>query len=339
MSLFANRFVGIELTAALFASGILLPALGASAEPANPVESSCFFGAIAHAGAADEAPIAAATIYIAFVEPDGALVSQGTGFAVQGSTGAAAGPRILTAAHVVQRGGLAGETLPLIAFFSDGAPIGPLRVVAAGTASQDMIGEFDVVADDLAVVEIQSFADAQAKARYVRLEGLALAAGHAIMVGETSEPAGAFWGFSGAAAIDRAGRVRGVLTGAAFRGRVSLESGSIQASNAAGFPVARPTVLPSHSLVVVEPVRAPEILRVLRSASPLAAAVEPVAVVLAGFPMSSCVATTTILHDVASPEAASLLARWREIGQVGAWILPPPLDRTKLRLGSVRGEK
>ena len=70
---------------------------------------------------------------------------------------------------------------------------------------------------------------------------------------EAGGPLGVSWGFSGAAAIDPAGRVVGVLIGADFRDRTTLELGSILDANQSGGAVRRPVILPARSLVIVEP--------------------------------------------------------------------------------------
>ena len=75
--------------------------------------------------------------------------------------------------------------------------------------------------------EITSFNNVAARDRFIALQGLPLSGGDDILVGESSQPLGVSWGFSAAAAIDPAGRVAGVLTGAEFRDRLTLELGSI----------------------------------------------------------------------------------------------------------------
>ena len=86
---------------------------------------------------------------------------------------------------------------------------------------------FDLVENDIAVIEITSFNNAAARDRFFALQGLPLSGDDDILVGESGQPPGVSWGFSGAAAIDPAGRVAGVLTGAEFRDRMTLELGSI----------------------------------------------------------------------------------------------------------------
>src|ERR1700756_4608023 len=73
-----------------------------------------------------------------------------------------------------------------------------------------------------------------------------------------TNPPGVSWGFSGAAAIDPAGRVAGVLTGAEFRDRMTMELGSILDVHQNGGVVSRPVILPGRSLVVIEPLRDPD---------------------------------------------------------------------------------
>jgi hypothetical protein len=84
-------------------------------------------------------------------------------------------------------------------------PVDPTRELS--------VGGFDLVENDIAVMEITSFNNVAARDRFIALQGLPLSGGDDILVGESSQPPGVSWGFSGAAAIDPAGRVAGVLTG------------------------------------------------------------------------------------------------------------------------------
>jgi hypothetical protein len=293
-------------------------------------DSSCFLGRIAHP---QSKAIADATVFIAVVHADGTLVSQGTGFIAAGSASlGTTGPRIVTAAHVVAPHEAAPDDARFMVFFSDGNPIGAPRVVATGPTHSILVGSFDVAADDVAVLEITDFADAKAQARFVQLAGLPINSDAVLRVGEASDPIGAVWGFSGAAAIDREGRVMGVLTGADFRGRVTLELGSIEGSNAAGRPITRPVTLPRRSLIVVEPLQSREILQALGPAAIHQTEQGEAVAVFAGFPLASCAATSAKLASAVSAEGAALLARWQAIGQEDAWLLPPRLDATKLKL-------
>jgi len=291
---------------------------------------SCFRGHIAHD---QRDAIAAATVFIAVVRSDGTLLSQGTGFVAAGSaTLGYAGPRIVTAAHVVAQHETISDDARLLVFFSDGNPIGTPRLVATGPSEDILVGSFTVAADDIAVIEIADFADARARERFSRLVGLPINSDDVLRIGEASDPIGAVWGFSGAAAIDRQGRVVGVLTGADFRGRVTLELGSIAGSNASGWPVTRPVTLPRRSLIVVEPIRAPEILRALGPGAIHQPEPAETDVTLAGFPLASCAATAAELESPSSEAGRMLLSHWQAAGLEDAWLLPPRLDATKLKL-------
>ena len=85
--------------------------------PGDP--QSCFLGTNNDARAE---MIESATIFLGVVRPDGSLLSEGTGFVVEGRSG---GPKIVTAAHVVDSD---SDDYPpdarLMAFFSDGSAIG-----------------------------------------------------------------------------------------------------------------------------------------------------------------------------------------------------------------------
>jgi hypothetical protein len=325
MALLVALFIAGDTTVASYAT---TPTLAAA--PTRIADSSCFLGRIAHP---QGKAIADATVFIAMVHADGTLVSQGTGFIAAGSASLGAmGPRIVTAAHVVAPHEAAPDDSRFMVFFSDGNPIGTPRVVAAGQIHSILVGTFDIAADDVAVLEIAGFADAKARERFVQLSGLPVNSDEVLRVGETSGPIGAVWGFSGAAAIDREGRVMGVLTGADFRGRVTLELGSIEGSNAAGRPIIRSVTLPRQSLIVVEPLHSPEILQALGPAAIHQTEPGETAAVFAGFPLATCAATSATLESAASVNGAAMLARWQAIGQQDAWLLPPRLDATKLKL-------
>ena len=318
------------LGAMLLVAATQLAADNAAAIAVAP-ERSCFEGGSAERPSAQAQAVERATLFIALVRADGTLLSQGTGFVAASRPAGQTGSLVVTASHVVQHDGDLPSDARLIAFFSDGAVIGALRVIAAGPQRNLSFGGFDIVADDVAVAEIAQFADPRAEARFSQLRGLPLAASDRIAVGEASDPVGAIWGFSGAAAVDTAGRVVGVLTGASFRGRVTLELGSVQESNAAGAPRTRAVTLPTRSLIVVEPLQAQAVRAALGDLPREAPAPDP-AVLLAGFPLASCATTAATLASVDSPAGAALLSRWQKAGPVGAWFLPPSLDQTKLKL-------
>jgi hypothetical protein len=198
---------------------------------------TCFLDEIHHPQAGKIAP---ATVFIAAVWPDGTLASEGTGFVVSDSAdGGAQGSRIVTAAHVIDDTDTTRNGQRLVVFFSDGMPLGVPRTVLRGATRELSVGGFNLVENDIAVIEIASFNDYPARNRFLGLQGLPLYGGADILVGDTGQSLGVSWGFSGAAAIDPAGRAVGVLTGADFRDRTTLELGSILDFNRSGGAVSR----------------------------------------------------------------------------------------------------
>jgi hypothetical protein len=316
---------------------VLLFALGTATQSSlgtPPLEQTrfdrvtCFLDEIHHPQAGK---IAQATVFIAAVWPDGTLASEGTGFVVSDSAdGGAQGSRIVTAAHVIDDADTTRDGQRLAVFFSDGMPLGVPRTVLRGATRELSVGGFNLVENDIAVIEIASFNDDPAHDRFLGLQGLPLYGGDDILVGETGQPLGVSWGFSGAAAIDLAGRVVGVLTGADFRDRTTLELGSILDANRSGGAVSRPVVLPGRSLVVIEPLRDPDILRALGRSPELRKSGLRTTVTIAGFPTASCAATSATIEPINSQAGTRLLSQWRSVGTEGVWYLPPQLGTAKL---------
>ena len=315
---------------AAFASLALRAPATQSANAPDPRDTSCFLGRIPHP---QSKSIADATVFIAVVRADGTLLSQGTGFIAAGSGALGTmGPRIVTAAHVaVSREAMPEDARSMI-FFSDGSPIGEPRVVVSGETKSVSLGSFDIDVDDIAVLEIASFTNNAARQRLSKVAGLPINRDAVLRVGEASEPIGPVWGFSGAAAVDQQGRVIGVLTGADFRGRITLELGSIERANMAGRPLTRPVTLPRRALIVVEPLHDDAILGALGPGVTHQIQPSAAAAVMAGFPFASCASTTAVLESATASAGEALLSRWDAIGQEDAWFLPPRLDATKLRL-------
>lgn len=275
--------------------------------------------------------IAHATVFIPLVRSDGTLASEGTGFVVSDSSvGGAQGARIVTAAHVVDGIDAPRTNRRLMVFFSDGTPLGLPRIVVRGPRRDISAGGFDVVANDIAVLEIASFASDAARRRFLALDGIPFAGGDEILAGETSQPLGAAWGFSGAAAIDPAGRVVGVLTGADFRDRTTLALASIIEAAQSGSDVPRPVTLPSRSLVIVEPLQSPDILRALGRPPEPRPSAAGTTVSLLGFPLASCAATSAVVVPINTEAGTTLLSRWKSIGMDGAWYLQPSLGTAKI---------
>ena len=302
--------------------------VGPPSEQVKLGRATCFLNEIHHPQAGR---IARATVFIAAVAPDGTLASEGTGFVVSDSAhGGTQGSRIVTAAHVIEDIDTTHDGQRWAVFFSDGMPLGEPRTVLRGTTRELSVGGFDLVADDIAVIEIASFKSAAARDRFFALQGLPLSGGDDILVGESGQPPGVSWGFSGAAAIDPAGRVAGVLTAAEFRDRVTLELGSILDAHSNGGAVSRPVILPGRSLVVLEPLSNPDILRVLGRSPEVRGSGLRTTVTIAGFPAASCAATSATVEPIDSQAGTRLLSQWRSIGMEGAWYLPPQLGTTKL---------
>ena len=290
--------------------------------------ATCFLNEIHHPQAGK---IAKATVFIAAVARDGTLASEGTGFVVSDSgNGGPQGSRIVTAAHVIEGIDTARDGQRWAVFFSDGMLLGEPRTVLRGTTHEVSVSGLDLVDNDIAVIEITSFNSAAARDRLFALHGLPLSGGNGILVGESGQPPGVSWGFSGAAAIDPMGQVAGVSTGAEFRDRVTLELGSIMDAHPNGGAGSRPVTLPGRSLVVIEPLSDPDILRVLGRSPELRESGLRTTATIAGFPAASCAATSATVEPIDSLAGTRLLSKWRSIGTEGAWYLPPQLGTTKL---------
>jgi hypothetical protein len=316
---------------------VLLIALGTAtqsdagtppSERDKPGRVTCFLNEIHHP---QSDKIAESTVFIAAVGPDGTLASEGTGFVVSDSADAGAkGSRIVTAAHLIEDTDTARDGERRAVFFSDGMLLGVPRTVLRGTTRELSVGGFDLVENDIAVIEITSFNNDAARDRFLGLQSLSLYGGDDILVGEADQPLGVSWGFSGAAAIDPVGRVAGVVTGADFRDRTTLELGSIVDASRSGVAVARSVTLPGRSLVVIEPLRDPDILHALGRSPGLRESGLRTTVTIAGFPAASCAATSATVEPINSQAGTRLLSQWRSIGMEGAWYLPPQLGTTKL---------
>jgi hypothetical protein len=302
--------------------------VGPPSKQAKLGHATCFLNEIHHPQAGR---IAKATVFIAAIAPDGTLASEGTGFVVSDSgNGGPHGSRIVTAAHVIEGIDTTRDGQRWAVFFSDGMPLGEPRTVLRGTTREVSVSGLDLVDNDIAVIEITSFNSAAARDRFFALQGLPLSGGDDILVGESGQPPGVSWGFSGAAAIDPVGRVVGVLTGAEFRDRVTLELGSILDAHPNGGAGSRPVTLPGRSLVVIEPLSDPDILRVLGRSPELRGSGLRTTATIAGFPAASCAATSATVEPIDSLAGTRLLSKWRSIGMEGAWYLPPQLGTTKL---------
>jgi hypothetical protein len=320
----AARIFVLSLALGLATQG----SVGPPSEQAKLGRATCFLNEIHHPQAGK---IAKATVFIAAVAPDGTLVSEGTGFVVSDSAdGGPQGSRIVTAAHVIEGIDTTRDGQRWAVFFSDGMPLGEPRTVLRGTRREVSVSGLDLVENDIAVIEIASFNNAAARDRFFALQGLPLSGDDDILVGESSQPPGVSWGFSGAAAIDPVGRVAGVLTDAEFRDRMTLQLGSILDAHLNAGAGSRSVILPGRSLVVIEPLSDPDILRVLGRSPELRGSGMTTTVTIAGFPAASCAATSATVEPIDSQAGTRLLSQWRSIGTEGAWYLPPQLGRTKL---------
>ena len=114
----------------------------------------------------------------------------------------------MTAAHVIEGIDTTRDGQRWVVFFSDGMPLGEPRTVLRGTTHEVSVSGLDLVDNDIAVIEITSFNSAAARDRFFALQGLPLSGGDDILIGESSQPPGVSWGFSGAAAIDPAAELR-----------------------------------------------------------------------------------------------------------------------------------
>lgn len=316
---------------------VLLLALGAASQSGIGIASSrqgeldyatCFFNEIHHPQARN---IANATVFIAVVGADGTLASEGTGFVVGDSAnGGAQGSRIVTAAHVIGDADTRRDGQRLAVFFSDGMPLGVPRTVRRGATRELSVGGYDLIENDIAVIEIGAFENDAARNRFLGLQGLPVNRGDDILIGETDQPVGVSWGFSGAAAVDPAGRVVGVLTGAEFRDRTTLELGSMLDAIGSRSAGRKSVTLPARSLVVVEPLRDQAILGALGRAPETRESGLSTTVTFAGFPSASCAAASAKVEPISSQAGDALLSRWRSIGMEGAWYLPPQLGKERI---------
>lgn len=295
-----------------------LTSAATSLQPASAdtrVDGTCFGNRIEHVSGAQ---IARNTVFIAGVRADGTLTSSAAGFVVRGRHGL----RIVTALHVVDPN--AGETgsTPMV-FFSDGAPLGVPQVVAATAPRKETFSSVELTVDDLAVLEIARFADPAALRRLSELDGLQVAAGGSLMVGETDGATAVAWGYSGSAAVDQSGRVVGVLTSADFRGRVSVNLASIQEAKRGERRHDTAVTLPDRSLVIVEPFEDPAIVHQLQLTEATTDDGRTSKVVFAGFPSASCASTSALLRPATVPAGAALLRKWGDMDQLDAWWMPP----------------
>jgi hypothetical protein len=71
--------------------------------------------------------------------------------------------------------------------FPTACPSGSL-VQSYGHDAQAFVGGFDLVENDIAVIEITSFNNVAARGRFIALQGLPLSGGNAILVGKSSQP-------------------------------------------------------------------------------------------------------------------------------------------------------
>jgi hypothetical protein len=300
-------FAGVALTSA----AMWAPSATVKADD----KGSCFGNSINHD---DAAKIARNTVFIAGVHTDGTLTSSASGFLVRGPRGV----RIVTAFHVVDPDAREPSST-LMVFFSDGTPLGVPRVVAAAEPYEATVSGLELTVNDVAVLEIARFAEPAASQRLSRLDGLQVAAGGRLMVGETYAPTAVAWGYSGAAAVDARGHVVGVLTSADFRGHVSVNLATIQETKPGTQRVPAAVTLPDRSLVIVEPLRDPAITQELKPMSPPSGRQQTTKVIFAGFPMASCASTSAHLQPAASSAGAELLRKWRLMDQSDAWWIPP----------------
>jgi hypothetical protein len=83
-------------------------------------------------------------------------------------------------------------------------------------------------------------------------------------------------------------------------------------------------------LVVIEPLRDPNILRALGRSPELRESGLRTTVTIAGFPAASCAATSATIEPINSQAGTRLLSQWRSLGMEGVWYLPPQLGTAKL---------
>ena len=83
-------------------------------------------------------------------------------------------------------------------------------------------------------------------------------------------------------------------------------------------------------MVVIEPLRDPDILRALGRSPELREIGLRTTVTIAGFPVANCAATSATIEPINSQAGTRLLSQWRSLGREGVWYLPPQFGTAKL---------
>ena len=83
-------------------------------------------------------------------------------------------------------------------------------------------------------------------------------------------------------------------------------------------------------MVVIEPLRDPDILRALGRSPELRESGLRTTVTIAGFPVANCAATSATIEPINSQAGTRLLSQWSSVGMEGVWHLPPQLGPAKL---------
>jgi hypothetical protein len=78
---------------------------------------------------------------------------------------------------------------------SSAIPTGSVFAVLRSVPREHSVGGLDLIENDIAVIEISSFNDEAARARFLALQGLALYGGGDILVGEAGRSLGVSWVF------------------------------------------------------------------------------------------------------------------------------------------------
>lgn len=281
--------------------------LGTWQPGAPPQPHSCF------AASGVEAP--SGVVHLVVARNNGQITQRGTASVVRGSAAPGEPYRIITAAHVIGPAIEAPDDQVVRVLLPNGHEIGTARPLALAepwrAAEQN-----DPARRDLAVLAMDRFIDAPARAAYLGLAGLPLAPvqrADSILRAPVTTPAGIAPGASGSPVLDEQGRIRGVLTKvqAAEGTRHVALAGRITGGVGEGIPA----TLPASSLGVADPVSSPAILHALGAAArrvevgPRPGRRDVFAASIPGFPHLRCVVYRAEMAEIPVPPSAAAMAR------------------------------
>ena len=257
---------------------------------------------------------AAATVQVVQVTPHGTSTASGT--VVRGSQHMPGGANaILTAFHVVDEASKGGPGTAIGIMSTNGEPLGWAEVVARGRAAQHTSGGDRLDSSesgDVAVLRIRGFMG-NGEQVFKQIEGVDVSRSlntH-ILRGEVSNPVGTNPGISGAAALDAAGYVYGVVIRRSTKTQ-TVGNWTVKGVKYSGAdPMLRPApdgyrtmktvVLPQSSTTYVEPLLHAEVLAALGGAATEVVVrdggSDSVATTMMGFPSGLC----AVYHGLMKP--------------------------------------